>query len=153
MTAKSEFEHEAAHKFFSANCFNKTWDFIDKSERTAEDDEKMIFTAHASVWHWTQRPDCNDRNLSIGYWLLARVYALAGQADNAHRYGQRCLEVTPSDDAFCLGYAHEALARAESVAGNSDQSKQHLAEAKKHSATIENADDKKLLDDDLKTLE
>lgn len=153
MIGPPKFDLEATHKFFSANCFNKTWNFIKMAKRTTEDDEKMILMSHASVWHWTQRSDCTARNMSISYWQLARVYVLAGQANNARRYAEKCLEVTPVDDAFCLGYAHEALARAESVAGSSDLAKRHVAIAKKHLDAIENADDKKLLDNDLKDLE
>ena len=39
----------------------------------------MILYALASLWHWTQRPDCSTTNLSIGYWQAASVYALAGE--------------------------------------------------------------------------
>ena len=64
----------------------------------------MIQGTMASLWHWTQREDCTAKNLSIGYWQVARVYALAGEPDNARKYAQHCLDITPTDDAFCLGY-------------------------------------------------
>ncbi len=146
------FDKEAAHKFFSANCFNAAWEYIDKAERTAEEDEMMIGLAHASVWHWTQRTDCAETNMSIGYWQLSRVYALAGMADNARRYGQLCLDTAPADQPFFVGYAYEALARAESVAGNAEKSNEYLAQAKEQAASVTDAEDKKLLDDDLGAL-
>jgi hypothetical protein len=153
MTDTSGFDKELAHKFFAAACFNNAWELIDKSDRTAEDDEQMIRLTHASMYHWTQRPDCTDRNFSIGYWQASRVYCLVGQAENALRYAQLCLEITPQDDAFCLGYAYEALARAEQLAGNEAQSKEHLEKAREQAAKMSDEQDRKYLEADLKSLE
>ena len=102
-----DFDTAKAHQFFSTHCFNSAWELIDKPERTSEENEQMIQRTMASLWHWTQREDCIDQNLSIGYWQAARVFALAGERDNARKYAQRCLDITPTDDPFCLGYAHE----------------------------------------------
>lgn len=55
------------HKKLSADCFNRTWELLDKKERTKEDDGRMTSLAHASLAHWRMREDCTDRNLSIGY--------------------------------------------------------------------------------------
>ena len=74
----SDFDPAKAHNF-SAHCFNIEWELIDKPERTPAENEQMILYALASLWHWTQRPDCSTTNLSIGYWQAARVYALAGE--------------------------------------------------------------------------
>lgn len=151
MSGKPEFTADA-HRFFSAYCFNSAWQLIEKPDRTPEDDEQMIRLTHAATWHWTQRPDCTARNLSIGYWQTARIYALAGESDNARKYARLCLEVTPEDDEFCLGYAYEALARAESVAGNDDSMNQHLADAWRHAEQVPDEQDRQLLVDDLNSL-
>src|SRR5262245_27775596 len=107
------FDTAKAHRYFSANCFNKAWEFIEKPDRTPDEDEQMIRLSQASMWHWTQREDCKRQNLSIGYWQLSRVYAIAGRPDDARRYGQLCLEHSREEPPFYLGYAYEALARAE----------------------------------------
>ena len=113
-----DFDSAKAHKFFSAHCFNSAWELIDKPERTPEENEQMIQRTMASLWHWTQRDDCTEKNLSIGYWQAARVYALAGEADNARKYAQRCLDITPTDDPFCLfAYAHEAAGPRGGISG------------------------------------
>jgi tetratricopeptide (TPR) repeat protein len=106
----------------------------------------------ASLWHWTQRPDCSPTNLSVGYWQAARVYALVGEAANARKYAQRCLDITPADDPFCLGYAHEATARAEALAGNQELANEHLAKATQFATNVTKAEDRKLLEADLTTL-
>ncbi len=153
MTDQPGFDTELAHKYFSANCFNLAWQLIEKSHRTPEEDEQMIRLAQASLWHWMQRPDCSDKNLSIGFWQVSRIHALLGEADNARKYGRLCLDKTPKDDHFCLGYAYEALARAESVADNGAKAKEHLAEAWRHAEGVTDDEDKQLLVNDLKTLE
>ncbi len=148
------FDKETAHKFFSADCFNNCWTYIDKGDkRTDEDNNAMIQIAHASLWHWTQRPDCTEKNLSIGYWQLSRVYALIDDASCAKKYGEMCLETSPSDEPFFMGYAQEALARAAKVGGDQKAAAKHLAEARKYAEKVEDEQDKKLLDDDLSALQ
>ena len=153
MADNPSFDTEHAHKYFSANCFNTAWQLIEKPDRTPDDDEQMIRLAQASLWHWTQRSDCTDKNLSIGYWQASRVYALLGEVENARKYAQCCLDKTPADEPFFLGYAYEALARAESIADNGAKAKEHLAEARRHAEGVRDAEDKQLLVNDLKTLE
>jgi hypothetical protein len=89
----------------------------------------MIRLTHASIWHWTQREDCKSTNLSIGYWQASRVYALAGRIEDARRYGELCLKHSHQEVPFYLGYAYEALARAEKLAANKELAAKHLAEA------------------------
>ena len=153
MADPSEFDVEKAHQAFAVSCFNGAWELIDKSDRTATEDEQMIQLAQASLWHWTQRTDCSDKNLSIGYWQVSRVYALVSEAENARKYAPLCLEKTPLGEPFYLGYAYEALARAESVANVPEQAQTFLAQARQQSEKITDEQEKKLLVDDLKTLE
>src|SRR5688572_11029435 len=98
------FDSADAHKHFSKHCFNRAWDLIDKSPRTPEENEQMIHLAHASIWHWSERANCSDKNLSIGYWQLSRIYALLHDGACAINYARTCLEKTPQDDPFLMGY-------------------------------------------------
>ena len=100
------------HKKLSADCFNRTWELLDKKNRTAEENERMTSLAHASLAHWRMREDCTDHNLGIGYWQLSRVCSVLGQGNNAERYGGQCLHVSGKETPFYLAYAHEALTRA-----------------------------------------
>ena len=146
------FDTKHAHQFFSAHCFNSTWKLIDKAKRTEPENEQMIQCTLASLWHWTQREDCTDRNLSIGYWQAARVYALAGEGDNARKYAQLCLDITPTEDPFYLGYAHEAMARAELLSGNKEHAAENLSQARKCAEQVTDSENQKLLVNDLETL-
>lgn len=152
MANKPEFDPAAAHKYFSAECFNRAWDLIEKPDRTPDEDEAMIRLNQASLYHWSQREDCTGRNLSIGYWQTARIYALLGQADNARRYGELCLRYSQDEGAFLLGYAYEALARAESVAGESEKAAKYLQNARRCLPQIADSEDREQLEEDLKTV-
>ena len=144
----------AAHRHFSAACFNMTWDYLDKTDRTAEDDQRMIETSLASIWHWTQREDCTDTNLSVGYWQASRVYSTVGMGDEARRYGGLCLRFSQAEGVgpFYLGYAYEALARAEQGAGNRENMEKYLAEARAAAEKVQDADSKGALLADLSTI-
>jgi hypothetical protein len=148
---KAEFDVDTAHRYFSSTCFNQAWDLMDKPERTPEEDEEMLGRGMASFWHWKQRPDQTPTNLSVGYWQLSRIYALLGQADNSRRYGLRCMEVSRGDDVapFFLGYACEALARAEAVAGNKEKMEDYLRQGREIAEKVKDSKAKKQLLDDL----
>ncbi|UCF09915.1 MAG: hypothetical protein JSW65_07610 [Candidatus Bipolaricaulota bacterium] len=149
-----EFDEQKAHQHFAGSCFNAAWELIDKSGRTPAEDEEMLRMAMASSWHWTQRKDCTPQNLSIAYWQVSRVHALCGRGDEARRYGELCLEVSQREgiDPFALGYAYEALARAESIAGKEDRKKEWLVKANEVAESIADDDTKKMLCDDLATI-
>jgi len=148
------FDIAKAHQHFSADCFNRTWGFIDKADRTPEEAEQMLLLAMASLWHWTQREDRTDQNLSVGYWLVSRAQALCGLSEEARRYGQFALEAAQQGgaDAYTLGYAYEALARAESISGTSDKMGEYLLLARKAADQVGDEESKSWLLDDLKTI-
>lgn len=149
-----KFDLQDAHRHFSAACFNAAWDLIEKENRTEEDDDQMIRLCMASTWHWTQRDDVTDTSLSIGYWQAARIYAILDQPTNALHYAQTCLEISQKEGvpAFYLGYAYEALARAEAVAGNEKAKFDNLAQAVQIAETLTDVEEKKMLGGDLEEL-
>ncbi len=154
MAEQPSFDITAAHRYFSAECFNRAWDLIDQEARTPAEEDEMLNLSLASLWHWTQRPDCTNKELSIGYWQVSRIYAITGRPDNAMWYAQRCLEVTEDSDLppFYLGYAYEALARAAMAGRDKRAAVEYLAQAKALAEREENEEDKQLLLDDLGTI-
>lgn len=146
------FDTQEAHAYFSTACFNQAWDLIDQPERSPEENERMVRLVQASIWHWTQRSDCTDKNLSIGYWQASRVYVLVGEGDNGKKYADLCLAKTPKDDPFLLGYAYEALARAEAALGHHDQAQRFRAEASQHAKNISDSNNREMLLNDLETI-
>jgi hypothetical protein len=153
-SSKKKLTIKKAHKYFSAQCFNNTWDYLDIPERTAEQDEEMLRSAMASHWHWTQRKDYGPVSESIASWQVSRVFAVLGQSDNAHRYGQRALDALEGQEnlPFYQGYGYEALARAEAVAGDAAQMNSYLEKARQAAAEVSDEDSKKMLLVDLDTI-
>jgi len=151
---KPSFDLEEAHRFFAADCFNRAWDLIDKTERTLEEDEQMLRLCLASHWHWTQRPDYDAGKASVAHWQTSRIYAVLGQADLARRYGQLCLAASRGEGTlpFHVGYAYEALARAEVLAGDVAMRDEYLAEARSVAESMSDLEAKKMILDDLATI-
>jgi hypothetical protein len=149
---KLEFNIADAHRYFAAHCFNSAWDLIEKTDRSAEDDRLMVLLNQASIYHWSQRPDCNNQRLSIGYWQASRIQALLGNAAEARRHAETCLSLSRDLAPFYRGYAQEALARAAQVAGDSERASQHIALATALSEKIKEKTDRDLLLNDLKSI-
>jgi hypothetical protein len=143
-----------AHRCFAPECFNQCWNFIDKAQRTPEDVEMMLSLAQASFWHWKNRPDCAPSNTSVSYWQLSRVHALAGMQDTARFYGERCLTFSQDNNLppFYIGYGYEAMARAAALSQQPAEAKRCLDLADREAAKITDAEEKKLLTDDLAAL-
>lgn len=117
-----------AHRFFSVGCFNQIWTLLDKEERDPGDIEAMIHLAHSSFWHWSKNPEQNSTNLSVGYWMLSRVYATAMDDYNALIYARKCLDISIDDklEPFYVAYAYEAMARACSISGEAEMMEDYL---------------------------
>lgn len=152
MADDTAFDVASAHRHFSATCFNKAWEFIDKKSRTPEDDEEMMRLSQASIWHWTQREDCKPRNLSIGYWQASRIQSILKRPAEALRYGELCLKHSRNEPPFYMGYAYEALARAAKLDGDGRLAGEYLSEAARYAGAVEEADEQKMLLDDLNAL-
>lgn len=154
MKKSNTFDAAEAHKHFSTSCFNKAWDFIKMKKRTPAENTEMIATSFASLWHWMQRPDCKPVNISIAYWQLARVFALANEPQNALKYAKLCLAVSKRKDIppFYLAYAYEALARAEMKAKNKPKMNLYLKKSFASAEKIVNEEYKGWLLSDLKSI-
>ncbi len=155
MSQPPTFDLSVAHAYFSAECFNRAWNYIDKTIRTPAEEEQMLVLAFASFYHWMQRPDYSAETRSISLWQISRVYALLGQADNARHYAEHCLaeSASPNPPLFCLGFAYEALARAEMVAGNQDKMQEYLTLARQTAEKISDREDREALLKDLKSIQ
>jgi hypothetical protein len=136
----------------AATLFNHTWDLLEKPERTATDNDEMIHSAHASRYHWGVVG--TPTNLARGEWQCSRVYAVLGRSEPALHHAQRCLTLAIENDlsAFDVGAAHEAMARAYRVGGRPDKVAEHLELADAQMAKVTEAEDRKILGDDLDAL-
>jgi hypothetical protein len=153
--SEAAFDESRAHRHFAAACFNRAWDYLDLPQRNDKQIEEMLHAAHASFWHWLHVPEKTPVNLSIGFWQLSRVYAVAGRAEDARRWARRCLDVGEAErlDPFYRAYAHEASARAEQLAGATAEFQRHLVAARALLPAIEELDDRERLAKDLDSID
>ncbi len=148
------FDTAAAHRHFSAECFNRAWEFIEKPDRSADDDEQMLLCALASLWHWTQREDCGELQRSIAHWQISRVCCLLGKRTDALHHAGRCLHYAESLPAFYQAYAQEAFARIYAADAQPDMGAvcEHLARARALLPQIAGASERSMVEADLATI-
>jgi hypothetical protein len=109
---------EPDHKSMAVATFNATWDLMDKDMRTAEENDMMVHTAHASRYHWGQVGGPTE--FERGDWQISRAYALLGNGNEALHYAKHCLNTCMENEIgdFDLAFAYEAMARAYAVKEN-----------------------------------
>lgn len=140
------------HRKFAADCFNQTWELLDKENRSKDDDLLMIHTAHASRYHWEKIGE--PVNFARGDWQISRVYAVLGFGVMSYKYAQRCLKWCEKEKLsdFDWAFAYEGLARASSVSGDIAKVGGYIMLAKDATETIEKEEDKAYLLSELKTI-
>ena len=153
MTQQLPTDEPGWHRWFAVDLFNHTWSFLDsKDELTQEQKDEMLASALASRLHWGKVG--TPMNFAIGDWQVARVYAVLGDSQQAVRYGEKSLALSNENDLgpFCVGYAHEAIARGKKLAGDAAACTEHVKLASACVEQIDDGHDRKLLADDLETL-
>ena len=142
----------AQHRKLAVSLFNGTWRLLEKKRRTPEEDLRMIHMAHASVHHWLAAGKAP--NWAIGEWQVSRVYAVLRRPEPALYHAKRCFAVCRKAGLrdFYLAYACEALTRAFLVAGRRREARRFFELAKRAGKAIKEEDDRKLFEQDLKTI-
>lgn len=102
-------------------CFNQTWDYIDKTDRTPEESLEMIHCAHTSRYLWGQIGE--PLNFERGEWQISKVYYLLGKGEQALYHAQACLKICEDNNIadFDIVFAYEAMANAYKILGKMDE--------------------------------
>lgn len=145
--AEAPFDLPRAQRWFAVECNNAAWDLLEKPARTADETERMLHAAHASVHHWLAAG--NDLNRLRGMVLLANVYASAELADGARHFADKAQTLsnaagdtqTPFDRATTLA----AGSRAYAITGDKSLAKEFFDLAQQ-AATMLEADDRRVFD-------
>jgi len=136
----------------AVSLFNATWPLLRRTDRTVEDDLRMLHMAHASRFHWGEIGE--PVNLARGEWLCSRVYAVLGRAEPARFHAEMSLRVCDEHGIgdFDLAYAHEALARALRVVGDHAGASAEAIRARDLADQIADPDDREHFLSDLEDL-
>ena len=141
------------HRALGVALFNDTWRLMD----SREDDERMMHSAHASAYHWSEAPECEPKNRARSEWLCSRVYAVLGRGEPALHHAHRTLELCERHaegmDEWDLPFAYEALARAQRVAGNDEEARRYEEKAREAGDSIADPEDREHLAEALATLQ
>lgn len=128
------------------SLFNGVWALLEKEDRSADEDDRMVHMAHASCHHWMEVGEPINR--VRGEWQCSRVYAVLERGEPALQHARRALELCTAHAIadVDLAYCHEAMARASAVDGNhlaaagwrrqAEQSAALIADAEKRGAVL-----------------
>lgn len=152
MSEEKTYTEPEAHRLFAAKLNGEVWDLLEKADRSRAEDELMLHAAHASCCHWLKVG--TGLHHQRAEWLIARVYSELGLAEAALRHADRCQELTEMHadlmEDFDLAYAHEALARANALAGNRAEALAQLHKAEAAGQAIADDQGKQFFLGDLK---
>ncbi len=148
---EKKLSQEEAHQFFAVDLFNKTWDLLVKTDRTEIEDNRMLWQAYASLYHWSVIG--KPINIQRGEWMVSHVNAVLYHPEAAVYHAERCWHFTEELALvdFDKAYSLEALARAYACAGDTEKAKEYYAKAREAGAKIEGQEDYKLFMSDLET--
>jgi len=117
------------HRKVTAECFNRTWDFLEQKNRSLDDDQMMLNLAHASRYHWSLIG--KPWNFTTGDWQISRVYAALNQPDLALSFAKKALETSQKHNlSERLISAYEGMARAHAAATEYPLAREFVSKAR-----------------------
>ena len=146
------------HEKLAKQNFNKTWDFLDKKNRSEEDNLNMIHTVHASRFHWgvlVSEGKGTALMLQRGEWIISRVYSVLKRGEPALYHAKICLDLTEKNNIgdFDLAFAYEAMARSFALLKNKKEYDKYSKLAKEAGEKIKKKDDRDYFFEEFNTRE
>lgn len=142
---------QSDHRYFAVESNNLAWRLISKPERlTIEEEERMISSAFASLFHWSEVGTPID--LGRAYGTVARALVKASNESMmalhyAKKYRALCDEEGSEDWDFA--FAEAALARAYAAIGNEAEARKHKALAIEAISRIEEENYRRICEEDM----
>jgi hypothetical protein len=142
----------ATRRTLAVDLFNHTWTLLEKPDRTPEQDDEMIHSAHASRYHWGEIGE--PVNLARGEWQCSRVYAVLGRSEPALWHARRCVAIYEANGiaGWDIASGYEAMARAWLTAGDRTEVAIWKAKAQAALDLVDDKDDREVIEGDLATL-
>jgi hypothetical protein len=132
--------------------FNRTWELIDTTDRTAEMDREMLASACASraLWAGIGSPE----QLATGDWQVAHVASLLEHPQLALDFASNAYATASTSDVprWLVASTCEGLARAHAVAGHDDECDAWTQRAREILADVDDAEDRELIETQLATI-
>lgn len=140
---------QQVHQELAVGLFNNSWDLLLKEDRTREDEDILLNTVHASLFHWRQIGEAI--NILRGEWMIAHVYTVLGHKESALYHAENVLrikaEIQPLD--WDLAYCYEAMARVMALWGDKHAFQKYHALAIEAGELIQDPGAKQQFDSDM----
>ncbi len=142
----------ASQRELAVQSFNDAWTLIDKSDRTSEEERRMLVLACASRSLWEGIGDAEQ--IVTGDWQVAHVASLLGHASLALEFANAAYERASTSDVptWLLASTCEGLARAHATAGHVDETRTWIERAKRLLETVDGADDRLVIEGQLASI-
>jgi hypothetical protein len=138
----------AEQRTYAVSLFNRTWDLLGISERTAEQVDEMIHIAHASCYHWSRVGA--PANGARGEWQCARVYATVGRPEPALWHARRCLAIVEAGgegfEDWDLASAQQGMAHAHPAAGELVEARRWATLARQRLEGVADPEDREVIE-------
>jgi hypothetical protein len=137
----------------AAQFFNRTWELIEQSGRTAEDDRQMLISAMASRGLWSEVG--GHEQLTTGDWQVSHVAALTGHADLALDFAAAAFERAAGSDLplWLQASTCEGLARAHAAAGHAAERDAWVLKTRELLLQVDDPGDRALIEGQLATVD
>jgi hypothetical protein len=135
----------SAHRAFAKAAFNAAWDLIEKSDRTQDDDRRMLTLTFAARWHWGEVG--TPENVAVSDWQVAHVASLLGETRLAQSYATAAYDAARAQEMpdWLRASTAEGMARAHATAGDRAAYDRYAAEARELVATLDEEEDRELI--------
>ena len=106
------------HRRFAIELFNRSWDLLERPDRSPDDDAEMLAAAFGSAYHWGRVGTAENRALADHQ--ISKVASHVGQPALALHYARRALEAIEIGrfGHWQVAAAYEGMARACAAAGD-----------------------------------
>lgn len=137
----------------AVDYYNRTWDLIDRSDRSAADDRRMLTLAMASRALWDGIG--GDEQRITGDWQVAHVAALTGHAGLSLDFAAAAYERAAGADVplWLKASTCEGLARAHAAAGQRRERDAWVVKARELLEQVDDADDRAVIEAQLATVD
>ena len=82
------------HHYMGKQMNNQTWGLLSKTDRSEDDNEKMVYFAKVSLYHWRKSSNYQPVNEQRGQWLISHVFAVLNRGDEALVHAETCMDIT-----------------------------------------------------------
>lgn len=119
------------HRQMAKDLWSRTWELLEKPDRTEDEIAELSEAAHASRWHWRQAG--TGVHAQRGEWMLARMYCETGVPAAAAWHLKRTEELTERHKLeladFDFAFVIALRARVAAISGDLETAAKEFAAA------------------------